>query len=930
MRNDQSQHTPPLPSDRRHVRTGTRHRTNDTNNTTTRRSLPALLFFALVGLLLLVGCPDTEKLPAPLLAHLHALRANKAPTRWKAAQALGKHKTRHTRVLKALTKALEDPHWLVQSYAAEALMQKGKSMIPFFIDALGKHNLSYRLKGKVAFARLVRARAEWVLPALAKRASLYEGRTRSWALAAMTIAGRQSIPHLRRLTRSPNNDLRASTARALKELGPLAQLAQSDLRKLLGDHSSYVRRQAAMTLGALKPMSPKVAKKLTTLLVKDENVRVKIDAANALAKAQAASLPAVQALQRLVRSQGMLTFFRYRALPPLGALTTQLHSKHPNQTPATVKLLIGMLQDRMASLRIQSLQTLKQMGALASPAVLTMLAMIKAKHPLKRLHIRALKAIATWEQIVGLRLSRHPIDQRLAIILLQPKHGAKAIPFLVQRLESPKSKQRELALQALQAFPVALRQSAWPQVYKLAQGDPNTQVRATAIQWLAKLPKHIHITQAPKPSPTKPAPKPTPKPQKPPQPSSQPASQPSQPASKPSHMGTNTPGRQAPSSRPNPHQTATTQATQRTQPPAPRNATKRTIGPKVSQGYTLYTRALQAAIPIRRQALLALGGIASTHQKAWMALLGQLRASLPVTLRAPLCQALLEAGHTLSEGHIDLLLQWARHPKGAAVLPLLGKQVGSTRRTQRNLLSTRFKEALQDKTPRVRDFADRGIIRWLEALKDISQRPYPQARRHVQYQLSALLHSPSSLQRERGLMLLEKAPAFFRNDFAPLLKETFTGDRHPACRAKAAGLLRSQTPIPVPFTHWVQALYDEDGDVRLEALQAIDTYRQQGHTIKIALPALEALIRAEDPSTESRAIELIGHLGPQAAHLKPLLSQRTDATSWYVRAHAVQALLKLQPNAPENQKLLQQAANDPDPRVRNALSPLKRQLSPKK
>jgi len=208
------------------------------------------------------------------------------------------------------------------------------------------------------------------------------------------------------------------------------------------------------------------------------------------------------------------------------------------------------------------------------------------------------------------------------------------------------------------------------------------------------------------------------------------------------------------------------------------------------------------------------------------------------------------------------------------------------------------------------------------------------------------------LSRERGtrIPIIRLWKAVGRWDAA---LATCLGDRDRTVRRAAAAVF-AESPVLTPVAVAVAealfaALSDRDGTVRKTAAFAItqrlpDDPRLPGAVIDLlvdreanvrkgaalslcwlgerALPALArltALLDDESPGVRDHAAMTLGRIGPRARPALPSLAKLLDSTSAFVRATATEAILVIDPDAPEGRLARSRAEHDRHRIVRQAV-----------
>ena len=207
---------------------------------------------------------------------LEALKTGDETTRMKAANELGFMRTDAAEAVPALVNALEDSYEPVRRNAIYALGAISKPAVERLIDALDSEKAAFDMEPILHICD----------PA--------------HGLAAI---GASAVPALITALENERENVRASAAYALGEMGPIAAEAVDGLIALLTDESEEVRRHAISALGMIKVPVAKTVPALMRILEDREDTDLAFFAAQALTRIGPDATEAVPALREALLSE---------------------------------------------------------------------------------------------------------------------------------------------------------------------------------------------------------------------------------------------------------------------------------------------------------------------------------------------------------------------------------------------------------------------------------------------------------------------------------------------------------------------------------------------------------------------------------------------------------------------------------------------------
>jgi HEAT repeat protein len=180
-----------------------------------------------------------------------------ARVRAAAAQSIASLEPVAVEALPRLLELLQDFDVTCRMHAAWGVWQIGGKKYPEVISvlrqALSDANANTRLTASM-YLRDIGADGIDALPELAACA---QGDAivfvRDYATQALAKMGRPAIPHLEKVLRDPNNDIRCRAASALGAFGPAAKSALPTIQGLQSDSDARVRESVAQALHRIDP-----------------------------------------------------------------------------------------------------------------------------------------------------------------------------------------------------------------------------------------------------------------------------------------------------------------------------------------------------------------------------------------------------------------------------------------------------------------------------------------------------------------------------------------------------------------------------------------------------------------------------------------------------------------------------------------------------
>ena len=233
--------------------------------------------------------PDTDM---SIASAIEALRKGDSNVRMEAANELGFMRTDATEAVSTLADALEDSYEPVRRNAIYALGAIGKSSVEPLIDALDSEKEAFDMEPILHICD---------------------------AAHGLSAIGTAAVPALITALEDKRENVRASAAYALAEMGPVAAEAVDGLVALLTDESEEVRRHATSALGMIKVPVSKTVPALVRVLEDREDTDLAFFAAQALTRIGPDATEAVPALgEALMSESAYVRGFSSEALSRIG------------------------------------------------------------------------------------------------------------------------------------------------------------------------------------------------------------------------------------------------------------------------------------------------------------------------------------------------------------------------------------------------------------------------------------------------------------------------------------------------------------------------------------------------------------------------------------------------------------------------------------
>ena len=207
---------------------------------------------------------------------VEALKKDDPNARMKAANELGFIQTDTAQAVPALVDALEDSYEPVRRNAIYALGAIGKPAVEPLIDALDSEKEAFNMEPILHICD---------------------------AAHGLAAIGAAAVPALITALEDERENIRASAAYALGEMGPVAGEAVDGLVALLADESEEVRRHATSALGMIKVPVSKTVPALVRVLEEREDTDLAFFAAQALTRIGPDAPEAVPALREALMSE---------------------------------------------------------------------------------------------------------------------------------------------------------------------------------------------------------------------------------------------------------------------------------------------------------------------------------------------------------------------------------------------------------------------------------------------------------------------------------------------------------------------------------------------------------------------------------------------------------------------------------------------------
>ena len=205
-----------------------------------------------------------------------ALKTDDPNTRMKAANALGFMREEAVEAVPALVDALEDRYEPVRRNAIYALGAIGELAVDPLIDALDAEKEAFEMEPILHICD---------------------------AAHGLAAVGAPAVSALISALQDERENVRASAAYALGEMGPVAAEAVDALIALLMDESEEVRRHATSALGMIKVPTSKTVPALVKVLRNPEDTDLAFFAAQALTRIGPDATEAVPALRDALMSE---------------------------------------------------------------------------------------------------------------------------------------------------------------------------------------------------------------------------------------------------------------------------------------------------------------------------------------------------------------------------------------------------------------------------------------------------------------------------------------------------------------------------------------------------------------------------------------------------------------------------------------------------
>ena len=221
---------------------------------------------------------ETDRSDAEMDIHavIESLKTSTPAARMKAANTLGFMRENAVEAVPALIDALEDSYEPVRRNAIYALGAIGRPAVESLTDALDAEKEAFEMEPILHICD----------PA--------------HGLAAV---GASAVPALITALEDERENVRASAAYALGEMGPVAAEAVDALIALLTDESEEVRRHATSALGMIKVPPSKTVRALVEVLGNPEDTDLAFFAAQALTRIGPDATEAVPALHEALMSE---------------------------------------------------------------------------------------------------------------------------------------------------------------------------------------------------------------------------------------------------------------------------------------------------------------------------------------------------------------------------------------------------------------------------------------------------------------------------------------------------------------------------------------------------------------------------------------------------------------------------------------------------
>ena len=235
---------------------------------------------------------DRSDVEIDIHAAVESLKANAPATRMEAANILGFVREDAAEAVPALIDALEDSYEPVRRNAIYALGAIGKPAVEPLIEALDAEKEAFEMEPILHICD---------------------------AAHGLAAIGAPAVPALITALKDERENVRASAAYALGEMGPVAAESVDALIALLTDESEEVRRHAISALGMIKVPASKTVPALVEVLKNPEDTDLAFFAAQALTRIGPDATAAVPALaEALMSESAYVRGFSSEALSRIG------------------------------------------------------------------------------------------------------------------------------------------------------------------------------------------------------------------------------------------------------------------------------------------------------------------------------------------------------------------------------------------------------------------------------------------------------------------------------------------------------------------------------------------------------------------------------------------------------------------------------------
>ena len=248
---------------------------------------------------------DRPAATSSVASAIEALKTGDAPTRMNAANTLGFLRSEGAQAVPALVEALKDKYEPVRRNAIYALGAIGTPAVEPLVNALDSEKEAFEMEPILHICD---------------------------AAHGLAASGAAAVPELITALQDTRENVRASAAYALGEMGPRAAEAVDALIALLTDESEEVRRHATSALGMIKVPMAKTVPALVRILEDREDTDLAFFAAQALTRIGPDAPEAVPALREALLSESAyVRGFASEALSRIG-------------TPAALQALVPFLR----------------------------------------------------------------------------------------------------------------------------------------------------------------------------------------------------------------------------------------------------------------------------------------------------------------------------------------------------------------------------------------------------------------------------------------------------------------------------------------------------------------------------------------------------------------------------------------------------------